>query len=103
MGLRDRLRLLVRPAPETPRARPAAAPLRDALPTPPPLWIPRPVPTVPLGATLVQASLAPEKLAALQGLICVTSPEDSGRAASAVAERLCARGVQATWLSPEPS
>ena len=105
MGLRDRLRLLVRPPtarPEPPRAEP------ERPSAPPPVRVPRAVVSPPFGATLVQVGEGPafpgasrlpiERWRELRGPVCVVSPGDGGRAASAAAERLAAWGVESTWL-----
>lgn len=106
MGLRDRLRLLVRPLAraDAPAHRPVAA--REPVPVgPPPVSIPTRIDQVPSGATVIGiAALPAASYATLRGPLVVTSSGDGGAGASVAAERLAAFGVAGvSWLAAEPA
>ncbi len=95
MGLRDRLRLLVRP----PRAEPARSESSAPAPAPsaPAVRPPRASSIVPLGATVIDiaAGGAPSTWPTLTGRVVVTG----GPWASAVAERIASYGrAEVSWL-----
>lgn len=109
MGLRDRLRLLVRPPP-------APAPARAGVVAPPApasaaprVILPRAVPSAPVGARVIHVgpgpapegaeTLAPAGWPALRGAVCFVS-KDGGRAASAAAERAASFGsAEVSWVA----
>ncbi|MSQ01085.1 MAG: hypothetical protein EXR71_04205 [Myxococcales bacterium] len=99
MGLRDRLRLLVRPPPVPSRERPAAAPAPSN--ACPPVRPPRVTNIVPLGATVIDSAAGdqPSTWPSLSGRVVVTG----GPWAAAVAERIASYGrADVAWLD-EPS
>lgn len=104
MGLRDRLRLLVRPLARA--DAPAPSPVAARVPVgPPPVSIPTRIDQVPLGATGIDiAALPAAPFAALRGPLLLTSRGDGGAGASVAAERLAAFGVAGvSWLAAEPA
>ena len=106
MGLRDRLRLLVRPPARADAPTPPSPAVRGVEAVgPPPVSIPTRICEVPSGATLIDAAmLPPPPFAGLRGPLVVTSRGDGGAGASAAAERLAAYGVGGvSWLAAEPS
>lgn len=112
MGLRDRLRLLVRPPPAPAAATPSAAAPAPSVAAPR-LVIPRAVPAAPVGARLVHVGPGPVRpgaerieaagVATGSGPRCFVS-NDGGRAASAAAERAASQGGHdVTWLVEAPT
>lgn len=100
MGLRDRLRLLVRPPAvvEVPRPAPRESP---SPPAPPAVRIPRRVVSPPLGAHIVRvgADSPIAEWATLRGAVTFVSA-DGGRAASAAAERTASFGLaDVSWVA----
>ncbi len=104
MGLRDRLRLLVRPPARAEAALPRPQSPRAAEPVgPPPISIPTRVEQVPPGVPVVDvATVSPAQWSGLRGPVVVVSAGDRGARASAVAERIAALGVtEVSWLAGE--
>lgn len=105
MGIRDRLRLLVRPGASAPAARSASARPEIAVQRAPPapVSIPRRVTAVPEGAAVVEASwVALEPWAKRLGPVVVVPSRNGDSPASAVAERLAALGAaDVSWLAGE--
>ncbi len=99
MGLRDRLRLLVRPPAvvEVPRPAPRESP---SPPAPPAVRIPRRVVSPPLGARVIDVAVVPQaEWATLRGAVTFVSA-DGGRAASAAAERTASFGLaDVSWVA----
>lgn len=106
MGLRDRLRLLVRPPARADAPSPRAPSPRAAEPVgPPPVHIPTRVEQLSSGISAVDVEALPAApYASLRGPLVVTSKRDGGARASAAAERLAAFGIAGvSWLAAEPA
>lgn len=109
MGLRDRLRLLVRPPPAATAPRGSAPAPNPAAISSPRVCVPRPVPSAPVGARLIHVGagatpsgserVEPAGWPAFRGAICFIS-NDGGRAASAAAERAASfGGADVSWVA----
>ncbi|GDX79631.1 hypothetical protein LBMAG42_14420 [Deltaproteobacteria bacterium] len=106
MGLRDRLRLLVRPAAPADAPVPRRSVARAPEPVgPPPVSIPTRVEQLTPGVPVVDVEVLPAApFAALCGPLIVTSKGDKGARASVAAERMSAFGIpRVSWLAAEPA
>lgn len=105
MGIRDRLRLLIRPGTPAPAARGRSArPDPVVAPAPSPVVsIPCRVTVVPEGAVVLESSwVALEQWVKPAGPVVVVQARNGGAPPSAVAERLAALGVvEVSWLADE--